>query len=466
MSIEVLQLMRRVTAMTLCSMCDEDIVLPSAVEAWIDAEGLIPASSSILVAFSGGPDSTALLDVLCTLASSRRWTLEAMHLHHGLRSASDQEAEHAILAGERMGVPVFVKHLRLEGGGNVQERAREARLHALDQRSRERGLSLVALGHTADDQAETLLMRLVRGTGATGLAGMAPRRGRFIRPLLQVRRREILAHLHQRALEVLEDPSNRDPRYLRSRARDAWIPLLEQSNPRVVEGLARLAENMRRDRAALEGAMDALLAERWTAGEEGELARVNLEGVGDDVFPSLFRRVYARAVGSTRRLQGVHVEQIESLWKKSGSRGIDLPGLRIELRYQKMVLLAKDAEKAQLSLAELPIRGPGRYVLRPNLAVLVSEGASTGAVNELPKERLSGELVLRGPLVGERMRIGTQETRRLSRIFIDVKMEQAMRAQCAVVGHNGEPVLVIGIRRAVGWTPAAGTLVWKFAISS
>ena len=181
------------------------------------ARPLVPAGAPLLVLVSGGGDSVALLDVAVRLESR----VSALHVNYGLRdgSSGDEEFVRELCAG--LGVPLFAERVALgeDPSGNLQERARDAR-YALAERLTEGDY---AAAHTASDQAETVLYRLAVSPGSRALYGMAPRRGRLVRPLLGVTREEVRSYLRSRGLEWREDPSNADRRFARARVRHDLI---------------------------------------------------------------------------------------------------------------------------------------------------------------------------------------------------------------------------------------------------
>ncbi|APR83032.1 tRNA(Ile)-lysidine synthetase [Minicystis rosea] len=225
-------------------------------------EHLFARGDVVLCACSGGPDSTALLHVIARLRETIGHTVVAHGVDHGLRA--DADAELALAAGVAAAndVPFTVTRVRVAPGGNLQARARAARHEALAGAAEAAGARVVATGHTADDRAETLLLRLLRGAGPRGLAVLPPRAPlpasadvELIRPLLGARRRDVLAHLERHALPFAHDPSNRDPRFTRARVRHELVPLLEELSPGVVEHLSSLADMLANapDDATLDG---------------------------------------------------------------------------------------------------------------------------------------------------------------------------------------------------------------------
>lgn len=197
-----------------------------------------PPGTAVTCAFSGGADSTALL----VLAQRAGCEVTAIHVDHGLRTSSRSEAEQAAANAELLGVPFRSIEIRVEPGPNLEARARTARFAVLPHD--------VLTGHTADDQAETVLINLIRGAGADGLAGMEPG---LSKPLLGVRRAETAALCDSLALTVVNDPSNVDPRFVRNRIRGELLPLLDDIAGRdVVVLLARTAEVLRDDGGLLD----------------------------------------------------------------------------------------------------------------------------------------------------------------------------------------------------------------------
>jgi tRNA(Ile)-lysidine synthase len=205
---------------------------------------LIEPGETLLVAVSGGPDSMALLDVLARLRSRLRVSLVAHAVDHGLRAAASEEIALAEELARRHGVPFAVTRVDVAKGGNLQARARTARLAALREAARRADARRIATGHHEDDRAETVLLRLLRGSGPRGLACLPPCDGDLVRPLLRASRATILEHLARHQVPFAEDPSNADPRFLRSRVRHELLPLLRALSPGIVAHLNGLADDL------------------------------------------------------------------------------------------------------------------------------------------------------------------------------------------------------------------------------
>jgi tRNA(Ile)-lysidine synthase len=217
-----------------------------AVATAADRHDVISPGETVLIACSGGPDSTALLDALARLAPPREWHLSVAHVDHGLRpdSASDAEVV-AELASDR-GLAFRSLRVHVEPGGSLQDHARIARHRALRAEAARVRAGVIALGHTADDQAETVLMRLLAGASPGGLPAMAERERGLVRPLLRVWRDATIAYCAALGIEPLMDPSNADPRFLRSRVRHELLPALEAVFPGARRRLVVLADRQRR----------------------------------------------------------------------------------------------------------------------------------------------------------------------------------------------------------------------------
>lgn len=205
----------------------------------------LPRGARVVCACSGGPDSNALLHVLAGLQEELGIEQLAAHgVDHGLRGEARLELEIAAALARDLGVPFSVSRVAVAPGSNLQARAREARYASLEQRTRELGAGFLATAHTADDRAETVLLRLLRGAGARGLAVLSARDGARIRPLIRARRDAVLLHLGRKGLPFARDPSNLDTRFARVRVRAQIMPALEDEAPHVVETLCRLADEL------------------------------------------------------------------------------------------------------------------------------------------------------------------------------------------------------------------------------
>lgn len=235
------------------------------VERFCRAEGIVEEGESVLLAVSGGSDSTALLAIFAALRDRLRLRLHVGHLNHSLRSAESHADAHFVATlAERFQIPatietIDVAKIQREKGGSLEAVARQVRYAFLDATAQKVGAQKIALAHHREDLAETLLMHLLRGAGSGGLASIRPiREGRWIRPLLFLTKEELRRFLELSHLSYREDPSNNDRQFLRNRIRHELLPTLKTYNPRIVEALARTAETLSEEDSYLQTLSDEL----------------------------------------------------------------------------------------------------------------------------------------------------------------------------------------------------------------
>ncbi|HEV3015387.1 MAG TPA: tRNA lysidine(34) synthetase TilS, partial [Actinomycetota bacterium] len=233
------------------------------------AAGVPAAGDGLALAVSGGADSLALLHVMRALAGPRRWRLAVLTVDHGLRPGSAADAGFVVDHAKALGLPARLLtlapgDLEPHRGAGPEGAARAARYGVLWPAADELGCAWLATGHTLDDQAETVLLQLLRGAGPDGLAGMTVRAGRLLRPLLGVRRAETRACCAAVGVEVREDPTNADQVALRNRVRRRLLPLLEELRPGAAQALARTAALAADERDWLDPLVAAALAETAT----------------------------------------------------------------------------------------------------------------------------------------------------------------------------------------------------------
>ncbi len=319
--------------------------------ALVQKEGLVQTGDTVVVGFSGGPDSTALLYLLTGLQSIISIRLVAVHVNHGLRPALETTAEEEFVVNvcRRLGIEIVVRRLRVERLARVQrtgieDAARTCRHAALRETAKRVGATRIALGHTADDQAEELLLRLLRGCGRSGLAGMALiHEGTLIRPLLSFRKQELLAFLDDRNIPWCQDSSNTDLRFLRNRIRHDLLPRLAADyNPNITETLVRTAAILRDEEALLAQLTDAAAKDILQKRPQEKDTRILDIRQLRSVPPAIGRRVVERAlieVGCPPRFE--YVEAIRTLADKPAGKRLHLPrGLRV-FREQDAIILRR-----------------------------------------------------------------------------------------------------------------------------
>ena len=282
----------------------------------------------MLVALSGGADSLALAAATAFEAPRAGLRAGAVIVDHALQDASAAVADAAAIAARALGLdPVLVRRVEVTGEGGPEASARAARYAALDAAADETGAALVLLGHTLDDQAETVLLGLARGSGTASLAGMPPRSGRYARPLLGIRRATTRQACLDAGLEPWDDPHNADPAYTRVRVRDRVLPVLEaELGPGVAEALARTAEQLREDEQAFTSQIDEFIEELCEPAEAGiAVSTAALAANPAALRQRIIRHVVASEFGvSLTRTQTLEVARLVTDWHGQGP--IDLPG--------------------------------------------------------------------------------------------------------------------------------------------
>jgi len=277
---------------------------------------LIKKDDSIIIGVSGGPDSVALLYLLNSLKKEFKLSLCIVHLDHMLRKDSQEDAEFVEGLARRLKVPIITAQINIRElaiKGSVEEIARNARLGLLFKVAKAKKTAKIALGHNLDDRVETVLMRILRGTGLYGLAGILPKRNfskfQIIRPLIEVRRKEITAYLARKKIKPRIDKTNLDDVYLRNKIRNKLLPLLEKEYNRNVKAiLSNMSESSGCD-------YDYLISKaEITARHLGR--KINLVKFMR-LHPAMQRLIlrinFARLKGDTRRITFQHIREIEDL---------------------------------------------------------------------------------------------------------------------------------------------------------
>ena len=436
----------------------------------IKRQRLIQRGDRIVVAVSGGPDSVALLSALHGLASSWNLSLSAAHFNYGLRGReSDDDAAFVMRLCERFSIPYLCERLTLTEdlwkGRSLQEAAREVRYAALLRLCESLGANKVALGHTRDDQAETVVMWLLRGAGMTGLSGMPCLRPPFIRPLLTVGRMDVLSYLSEQGLEFREDSSNAKPIYLRNRVRHDVLPLLKQFNPAILDVLTRQADILREEDRCL----DSMAAKEFArVGREVHNNEWVLDRTGLLALPlAVQRRVVRKAIQRTSGVnRGPSFGAVSLLFDRvvhgcSGSRAT-IRQVNVSREYGKILFQSPGIDPratgggASLSAA-LPVPSTVSWPLTGQRlqADLVHSSQSDQMCPPLSPmqamldaDRLTLELQVRGWRPGDRFHpFGLDgHQKKLQDLFADLKVPRSARARIPLVIAPEGIVWVAGYR--------------------
>lgn len=318
----------------------------------ISAHKMVRRGDRILAAVSGGPDSLALISCLVSLRNRLGISLHAVYVNHGLRPAAAKKEEALVRrAGKLWGVPADTVRcaVRRKKGESLESAARRARYEALTRVARKRRCSAIALGHTGDDQAETVLMWLFRGAGTSGLAGIPPVRPaggkiRIIRPMIRVTRVEISRYLAGQPLKPLLDRSNHSLVFLRNKIRRRLIPLLEKEySPQLRRRLMQLAEIVREDLSWLESQSRKASAKTARSSKKGiRLDRSALRSEPASIRRGVLRLSVQRLQGNRNGFTALHWRMLDELLRSRAAGAIDLPhGLRAEAAGAGKMLLCR-----------------------------------------------------------------------------------------------------------------------------
>lgn len=448
---------------------------------------LFATGDTILVAVSGGADSVALLYLLSELAPSSNLTLLVMHIDHGLRGEeSEEDARFVAALCDRLGFPLTRERVELAAGldrlkgRSIQEMAREARYAALLRVAGGVGAGKIAVGHTADDQAETLLMWMLRGAGAAGLAGIPPVRDqRIIRPLLELSRTEVLEYLRTRGVTFRTDSSNATLRYARNRVRHELVPVLKRFNPAVLETLVRQADLLREEDACLEQmASEALLTiAQKRAGGELSLDRASLLAL-----PVALQRRVVRAVlrWTTGTVQGPSFGAVAAVLDRvvhgrSGS-SLDVRGAIIEREYERIrVRLRRPASRrasqmpaasdtealavAVPSAVEWPPTGQAVRIRVDHPPSPIADGSTGGHTAVFDADRMTWNLTLRSWQPGDAFHpLGMQGRRKkLQDYFADLKLPREERRRVPLLVAPEGILWIVGYRTDDRFRPTSST---------
>lgn len=305
------------------------------------------SDETVIVAVSGGADSTALLLALDELKSAHRLGVNicVAHLDHRIRASSTKDARWVAQLAEKLGYECVIGHSKVaelarSSADNLEQAARDARYKFLERTAKRKSANYVLTGHTMDDQAETVLLRLMRGSAGAGLGGMDVVRPmgknsavKLVRPLLWARRNETESYCRIRKTEFLRDEMNEDQKFARVKVRQQLLPLMQSFNNKIVEALSRTASQLREDAAVLLNDSDALLRRAAVLDQlDGESQTPVLDvKVLAAAPPALRRRALRQWIsegrGSSRRLEMVHLVAVEKLLEgTAGGRVVELPG--------------------------------------------------------------------------------------------------------------------------------------------
>ena len=413
------------------------------------------APAHLLVAVSGGPDSVALLDLLVASREALGLELTVAHVDHGIHPDSVQVAEIVRALAAEYGLPFIARRLAL-GPDTSETTARAARYRVLEAMRREAGAGFIATAHHADDQAETVLMRALRGSGPAGLAAMTGRRGKLVRPLLPFRRDDLARHLQAIGRSFWADPANSDPKHLRAWIRADVLPVLRGRLPDVEARLARVAEQASIDRQAWNALLETLPGLDLKTEQDGiSLASKSLEIADSNVLICIVMAAARRCGMSLGTKRAARVARLLD----SGQSGAHVPigaGWIAELAFGRL-RLARPGRKS--SGRAKPLSGESGALVWPGWRFRWTSAAAPERQDRLSMTAWfePAPLGLRAWHEGDRIRpLRGRGSRLLVRCFQDARVARSRRAGWPVLESEGSPVWVPGVCRSDRLLPPPG----------
>jgi tRNA(Ile)-lysidine synthase len=453
------------------------------IEKTIQRHCLLNKGEGVIVAVSGGPDSVALLKILLELSPRYELCLKVAHLNHGLRGVeSDREEEFVRTLSGAMGLPftsrkVDIRRVMKEFSSCLEDACRQCRYAYLEEVRLAEGFRKIALGHHMDDQAETVLMRFLRGSGPEGLRGMLPVRDEtYIRPMLYVSRREIIQYLERQGLKYMNDSSNREDVCLRNRIRRELIPDLRlRYNPRLPENLARTAEILRLEDDYLEAVVRHIL-NGWQCAEGKDRWEIPLPeflGLHEALRSRVVKTILRRFSRNGGRVGYRHVKAVLNVaaGENPGAR-LDMPfGVSVRREYD-LLRFEKEGAEGRVNFRKKADGGkpafcyevtvPGEYKIaetgrRMTFQYVDRKDASPGLRNTVFMDcaGIDFPLTIRTWMPGDRIEpVGMKGGRKIHDIFIDSKIPRGRRAEIPLVVDRSAVLWIAGMRlsRRVGLT--------------
>ena len=410
-------------------------------------DAALPPAARVLALLSGGADSVCLAHALAAELGPDR--LDVMHINHGLRPAAASDERFCRALGERLGVRLHVERVQIEPSGNLEARARDARYAAAEAVRLREGLDLVATGHTGSDQAETVLYRLVSSPGRRALLGMAPRRDRIVRPLLQVTGADTRAYCVAAGLPWREDESNEDRSLARNRLRLDVIPALREIHPAAESNILSTAAQLRDEQAIVERAVDEGLERAGAGGQPPAVEGGRLAAEPPALRRLMLQRLAEQAAAGPVPVGPDRLAEVERLAARGGSGVVDLGGGVRAVAEYGVVRFLRDPDTPAPAAAALPVPGSCRFGAWELECVT---GAPTpgelGTLDEpvLDAGRLAPTLTVRSWRDGDRMQpLGLGGSKSLQDVFSDRKVPRSLRRSLPVVVSGDEIAWVAGV---------------------
>ncbi len=434
------------------------------VEAYIQRERLLTPGDGVVVALSGGPDSVTLFDLLHRLKSKWNLTLYIAHLNHQLRPNAESDA--AFVKQIARNYPIYIEKEDVlqrakDKKQSLEEAARDARRAFLDTVKQKTGANRIALGHTKSDQAETVLLRLVRGSGLTGLGGMRPiSETCWIRPLLSFSRSEIELYVRTRNLQVLRDETNSDPKFLRNRIRTDLIPHLQKTyNPQIEDLLSRSAILLQNDDAHLENIAEQALSETLLYRDNRKfiLDVRRFFGYHISLRRRLIRKVLFALQAGAEAARFQVVERILEIFSTPGNSVQITPKISAYRTHDTLIIAQPARAYCFLVEPNVPLNVNGKFSMtilnHEHLQAVYNCFNSSKTANhtvffdldQLPNRAL----YLRSPRPGDWFHpFGMRGKKKVSRLLGDSKIPRPLRGEIPLLVSGATILWVVGLRRS------------------
>ncbi|MCF6266670.1 MAG: tRNA lysidine(34) synthetase TilS [Desulfuromusa sp.] len=417
-----------------------------------------PETSRVLVAVSGGVDSVVLLHLLLSFAKSLKFSLQVAHLDHQIRPTSATDAAFVADLCAQWDLPCHIElcdvlALAEQDKISLEMAGRNARREFLRRIAGQLDTQQIVLAHHRDDQVETFMLRLLRGSGQSGLAAMRVHQDVWWRPLLNCSREQILDYARQHKLSWVEDKSNRDPAFLRNQFRHQLLPQLREINPRFDHHIARLTQQFQFEENYWQEQVEQIFADLIVSTNDGfRLSRPLLLEQHPAFRLRLLREALCQVRGDLQRIEAVHLQAVENLLTGQRSQAqLDLPDSWVARRYETLWFRASAPESPEPFDLLLDIPGelelPDGRVLRVTLQD-EQEGESLNVV-EFAFTGLQLPLRARNWRAGDRFEPqGVAGQKKLKHFFADKRIELEERLKTPLLVSEGEILWVVGMRRS------------------
>ncbi len=420
--------------------------------AFVKENKLIEKNDSALIGVSGGADSVVLSNLLFSLKDKLNLKLAIAHVNYGLRKESDSDQRFVENLAKKYEIPIFVKKVKIRGS-NLEEQAREIRYSFFSEISEKRGFNKVAVAHHQNDQVETFLFNIARGTGLTGLTGIKPKNNQTIRPMLFASKVEILKYAKEKGLKYVEDTTNKDLSFKRNLIRHKVIPALEEINSSLIRTVSSEIETLKEAEDMLEEEAEQYY-KKMVVEERDSVSFVAQDFIKLSAYlkAMILRKVFSHLTENTKDFYKKNTREILQLIDKkaSGTKKISLPGKLIAERIYDKITIRKDSKKLfkeqkiiKLESDKTVNFGSWKLFFGKNKKEKLKESKYLVHLN-IQKEL---KLLVRCRKPGDKIAIGENQSKSIQDLFVDVKIPKNERdSYPLIVNTKNEIVWVPGLR--------------------